>query len=263
MAGASVLPIGSVLTFYGFIQSLAPVAGERSQNQGVALAGLHEVRAACDRALAAEDLADLEDRLDEMHLQFGDFLLELKRATRSIKPGSRKLGLDEDSLVASLGVTAAREFPRGYPLVRALWEGVQKAPIQPQNLGLSTDSDPDPEAFSDLFYDSEVPLAMREAGAVMIRGVLAAAVIARASELGKKLDPWLALSLAETFSEALSKLFESVVSLLPLLLERGGILKADQNEAFKAHFEEQERYNQYLESSNSYDSQRAGREEPA
>lgn len=269
MTGVSALPMGSLVGFLDLFRSLAPRA-EQSISARSALSGLPELRASCDRVLSAEDLADLEDRLDEMVLSFVDFFNELRDASPLEKGETRKLGLDQDSLAGILGITAAGEFQKGYAVTSAMWEGVQTAPLQSQGLGSAGNvplgragnSPLDISALADLPYDSELPLAARELITAIIRGLLAAAVVARAGEHRQKVTPWLAMRLAQTFSDGLFKLVGGVMSMLPVLLEPGGLQRLEEFEGFKEHFAAAQRYDDYLTSFYRDEATHARCEEP-
>ncbi len=190
-----------------------------------------EYRKTADAILAASDLAELHELLDEFAVTHDPFesvrrLLreqadERETATKTSEASSEALAdfkvlLDEwklevDSLSAVLGAPCAQNCVEGHTALKeflsgfvALACGVASLPPEQRPFG-AVEPDPDAELpeLTRLIYDIALPLGARRFVLGYLRSFAAAVAIARAEEHGKPIERWLALAITEQFRDGL------------------------------------------------------------
>lgn len=222
---AAQLPIGPLVGIFDVFR----VFRKATRSSGVQLfERAPEVRTAADAVLGAADLADLEDRLDEMFMNLPVWGSELD----SVQEPS---GFDGDEARRVLGVTAVEILEKAQ--ARAL-SGLENLPV-PSTPGIPQDL----SALVDCVYDAGIPLAAREIYLEVWHGMLAGLVVLRAVEIGRKLDPWLALALANTTARGFETATTRLTQLTQLLAE-GDFEQVETR--FATHFEETRQYENYL-----------------
>jgi hypothetical protein len=193
-------------------------------------------RTATDRVLEARDAQDLVDRLDAL-VGDGEFWEREKAPVPATTPSLEQAfatleaaSLDTQSLVATLGKGAADRCEEGHQAwkqigrifinwvrslkdfaekVKALAPGARPGVVAPAKSYSNA---------SEMLYDNDVPIVVREELTKLFLGLAAAAVIARAEEWGKKLDPWIAHALADTFASVPERILANVgVERLPAM----------------------------------------------
>jgi hypothetical protein len=198
-------PIGSLVGVIDLVQALAL---GRTANANY-LDGMPKTRQATDSVLEAENLADLTDRLDVMFLDLVEFGPELD----SLKaPG-------DPALDRVLGVTSAGEIRsttnRALPQLEALVKMLA---------GLNEQSDEESADFStfvDVAYDLRWPLPARKTYMEVFRGLLAALVIVRAVEKGRRLDSWLAMALTKAITNCIELVATYSAKFAPFITQGG------------------------------------------
>lgn len=174
-------------------------------------------RRAADEVLAAEDLEDLGERLDAMA---GDEELWEQVARQSTPSPPSALSatfegqqLDVVSLTRVLGPTATKRCLRAHTAMKAgiarlvaLQAGFERAGLLPEGW-----QPPDSPAPLEMVYDVSTPAALRRFLLGLLRWAAATFSIARAEEHGDRLSPWLALGLANAWSEGPER-FEATVA---------------------------------------------------
>jgi hypothetical protein len=181
------------------------------------------MRSATDEVLAAVHREDLVERLDE--LAVSAVLLEIEATPRSnfsggsIEEGLSRLlkrvedsNLDLVSLTATLGATPTRQCERGFEAFRALLRMVvafivafsgalaHDPKTDDDKAATKKDGGPRLEPVAWL-YDARIPVSLRAGIGRFLRSLASTYAIARAEEQGAKLEPWLALALADSFAE--------------------------------------------------------------
>ena len=170
-----------------------------------------------DQVLAATDLEDLGERLDCLA---GDEALweQITRAEKAeswenIRTEIEGSKLDTESLNATLGPTATRRCEQGQEAIKTIvrrGEGLvaELKAIGSPSSGSSDDASiiPRHDRVIDYLYDLRVPASLRHGLMLLLRTAVATIVIGRAEEHGKKLEPWLALGLANSWAEAPERL---------------------------------------------------------
>jgi hypothetical protein len=203
--------------------------------------------------LEASDLEDLKNRIDVLTVDerlWGEYkhIKANKRATEEAPTSARGSKLDMSSLNTVLGQAAAERCQRGYEAQREVSRLVSQivpkfkeiiADLRAQTTTetskpeeeeeVSTRAEEEGGDFSDLLYDSRIPLPARRELAGLYRTIAAACVIGRAEELGKRLEPWLAMGLADLFADSplrLKGLWDSLPQTGPEFIAKGAQLLA-------------------------------------
>jgi hypothetical protein len=191
------------------VESLSQFFGATAEAPAVQRHLSEYMRAAADRVLAAEDREHLLALVDDLSAD-GVFWSDLSQAAErsaeqsSVAPDITKVKLDMRSLVAVLGNTAAMKCEKGHHAIIALAE---EWPKFKATMGVNIDEESNSPAakssfvsMSDLVYDREIPLLIRQFIAKIMLSIASVIVIANAEERANKLDPWLGLALAEVFA---------------------------------------------------------------
>lgn len=171
-------------------------------------------RRATDEVLAATDLENLSDRLDALSVDPEFFDQEANSEVQIDWKAFRDAvahPLDMPSLTRTLGITAAQRCERG-------WKAFQSAMPQLDRLKEHFDeqfpSRPStgprvaarPSQMIDDAYDLRLAPALRHVIGLSLRNLAAACSIARAEEREQRLEPWLALGLADFWAEGPERL---------------------------------------------------------
>lgn len=236
MTGVSALPLGSLVGLIDVVRAFAlGKKNERVSTAPVFMDRMPKVQAASDSVLAAENRADLVDRLDGMFIGLGEFGGELETMKEPEIDG-------EDALKQVLGVMPASEIQK------AADQALPRLEALATTLSILRITGQEPMDWSqmvDVAYDSSVPLAGREIFMEVVHGILATVVILRAVEVGRRLEPWLAMALAKIVAGGIEKGTDGVCTLLPLMQEGTSEKTLDR---FASHFEKARHYVGYLES---------------
>ncbi len=64
----------------------------------------------------------------------------------------------------------------------------------------------------DMFYDTDAPLEMRRAMLALSKAIVAAIGVFRAVNLGKRLEPWLALALARHLADGVNEFLANLIA---------------------------------------------------
>lgn len=210
-------------------------------------------RARLDEVLAASDLTDLQERLEEFSLD--DAMPCVSKAAASSVPRTikefetsiRKMKLDIASLESTLGEAGMRRCVEGFEAFRDMLlaaVGVAEVP-PPEELSqpATADQEPTPGAeymsFVDAIYNPTIPIPARRIAAKFLLSVAAMSTIARAEELPKRIDPWIARYLADAFAEGFIAANEGLRKVINLTV-RGDA------ETFGKHFSEAAEYTKLL-----------------
>lgn len=172
------------------------------------------LRQAADMVLDAQSLEDLDERLDEL---IGDERVweemganaapSAPKSTEEMATDVRAWKLDMESLTRVLGTTPARRCEKGLAAAKtAALNLLQVTEKLSASLPAALDADAQDEDSGnrtalDLVYDLSVPSSLRELALGGLRVAATTLVIARAEERGERLEPFLALGLANAWAE--------------------------------------------------------------
>lgn len=240
------------------LSALASVFAPASRSTGEATSRpvrLHseKQRMAADEVLASSDLDAVLARIDALS---GDehFWDAAKLTAQETSDPDQVLArfeaskLDLESLTSILGTTATGICVRGFESMKYLARPVllvaknlRVAPpgVPAEAPSMAPRESPPSAGPVELLYNKRLPLAFRRGLALALCSVASAIVIARAEECGKRLEPWLALALAEAFADPPSRLAgrlqepSGFAGLVDTILE-----SAAANERLRAAFEE-------------------------
>ena len=164
---------------------------------------------AVDRLYAAEDCEHLLALLDDLSSD-GAFWDDVgKAAERAVKltgatTDLAKVKLDVRSLNGVIGTTATATCERGFQALKKFDEDwsifAKKLRIEENDTKPEAPPSQPMSSMVAMLYDRAMPFAARRVIAKILISFTSIIVIARAEELGLKLDPWLGLALAETFA---------------------------------------------------------------
>ena len=212
------------LSLAGAMSWFAPILEVSERAEGGSWFKTDYARTALDRVLAAKDRSTLADRLEEIIVDDEYFEQERRAAPppEKLTPQENlakldRLALDMPSFAAVLGKSATLRFNRGFEdfkvMIRRMFQLAEKLQQlvtmltgqQPATKEVTTTS----MKPSDMYYDSRTPLVVRKELARLFRALMAWCAILRAQERRKKLDPRIALALAETFATETARLKEN------------------------------------------------------
>jgi hypothetical protein len=185
-------------------------------------------RAVTDHVLAASDPQELPDRLDALSGDPEFWQQEKVPPSPPMTPAEiladlDKATLDKPSLLAVLGSKAAARVEEGF----GAWVSIARRIIEwtpsLQRLNDSLTSlraklgtpaiQITPKVYAsptDVLYDADIPLTLREEIAMLFFGLAAAPVIGRAEEHGKLVPPWQAIGLADAFARTPERIFANM-----------------------------------------------------
>jgi hypothetical protein len=169
-------------------------------------------RSATDEVLAATSLEDLSERLDALAVDSDLFDQEINPDVKVDWKAFRTAvsqPLDTPSLTRALGITAAQRCERGWkafqsamPILERLKDRFDKLfPDRPTARQAAR-----PSQLVDYAYDLSLAPAFRQVIGMTLRALAATYVIARAEERDQRLEPWLALGLADFWAEGPERL---------------------------------------------------------
>lgn len=197
-----------------FLGAIAEIAGRLGQDQArVRGFGSPEIEALGDAVLSATSRTDLAEAIDEQsaHIDEAFASVRLNRGAREVS----KLALtdlDASSLERVLGVAATNTCRRGFRALvdfLELLSGMSPAGFTPPSDGEGLDEEWE-VTFDSLIRNQQVPIPLRRGILKVAHSLVAMLTIARAEERGTKLEPWLALGLAEHFADGFVDTLESV-----------------------------------------------------
>lgn len=164
--------------------------------------------------LAATGLEDLTDRLVCLasDQEFWDREVEGRAATgervEDLQEKLKASRLNTSSLEATLGPTATHRCEQGWEAFKAVIrhaegfiERLQSADTTAPVLEWET-APPPRQRLTDQLYDADLPEGLRDGICLWLKFAVGMFVIARAEELRERIDPWLALGLANNWAEA-------------------------------------------------------------
>jgi hypothetical protein len=180
---------------------------------------------AADFVLAATSRGDLVERIDECVEERGRQLFDGLVASYAAAPSTpsdpeallARLRADAEPgrkrLVSVLGETASQRWLAGWSGIIHLVSLVsllsKAAPLTPKKRDERLPKD---SKFHHIMYAAGVGLPFRRALLDLIRGTVALLPIQRAYEIGSRLEPWLALALADVFATGYSGFLDALES---------------------------------------------------
>jgi hypothetical protein len=209
----SKLPTAADLPLRPLLQALmsylGPVAGQRIRTE--------RGREGTDYVLSALDQADVAARLDALS---GDVDFWASEATwkpvpwRKAEAELAEHKVNEQALDLVLGPPAAKRFLDGITALKRVFGDANRAlEAIPRHINelarilagqvgrpFKPPTPPPPKSFGELaefLYDTSSPRMAREVVAAALRWVAVILVVGRAEDLGRRLEPWLALELGE------------------------------------------------------------------
>ena len=176
-------------------------------------------RRACDGVLAAADKKDLGEALDDL-VSDDRFWCELdppgeRQPLREINARFQLAELDTPSLTRALGVTAAERCLTGHTALKviiarflSLVESLRTV-VDLEAASTARGARPGSTGgarMTSILYDLGAPRVVRRVTARFLTAMAAATVIARAEEREGRVDPWLAVALADAFAAPLERI---------------------------------------------------------
>lgn len=213
-------------SLFGAFDAFSTVLGataKRPPDRGLST----ELRSAADMVLQATDRDDLLEAIDELLVKDDLFggppsnepeWTDRKTVAARLERWSSQ-PLEVESLRNVLGRTATAKCEEGQEaLVVLLRFGSAMLKADFKAMGIEAPKfqrtrRSEKTSRSGVFYDLETPAPIRRATISLLRSFVTALVIARAEERGERLQPWLAMCLAESFAEGFVKLATFVQSL--------------------------------------------------
>ncbi|MBK6461920.1 MAG: hypothetical protein IPF92_13025 [Myxococcales bacterium] len=200
----------------GFFGSLVPFwAGAKPEARLPARTASEEERALADHVLASANRAELAERLEALVVsdEWGVILDARTRRANAATEVKLPDALDVVSLERALGKTATDVCSAGYDLCRtfvhelgsivATFPTIPKVEEPPLSAsGRRPLGSPRVRTMGDLLYLAELPRGFRRWLFAFLKTMAAQQVIARAEERAGRLEPWLAMTLAETYRDA-------------------------------------------------------------
>jgi hypothetical protein len=203
VAAADNLGLTRLLSFFNW----SPASSEPSDaaHRAVTRPPHHFDRFA-DEILAASSVADLRERLEIVASDPAFWAhpppsqLEIDRAERA------NFKLDMDVVRQTLGEAPTQTFCRGWEAMASFARVVMPALRQAAALPGQA------PGMTEVLYDTDAPLEMRRAILSLSMAAVGTVAIFRASAFGKRLEPWLALALAEHVATGTERFLAGLVA---------------------------------------------------